>query len=197
MASDAEGAAERDGAAPSAGPPHAQASHYQPACLDPLGSPQHVLAPRLLDSPQPAGRAELDVLAGGGGAVEPHPLSASSLIPLEEVVGASLAEPMHDSHRHADCAAPQPPSDEDDSSCGMDSPARRGSQRELELGYESSDDMDFMNTRHCINCTGELWGNVCRVSRRRRQERVCRVVGSVALLWCVQGLQGVHAAPVL
>ena len=137
------------------------------SCLIPLAD---VGAGEAAAPPQPAavaaggGSGEAGPAAGGGEewcAEDDEREAASPRVLPPAAAGASSGAPCHQHHQH-------PASDEDeqgDSSCGqLDSPARRADAAEVEAGYESSDDMDFLNARHCINCTGELWGSVCRVS---------------------------------
>lgn len=133
--------------------------------LDPLGSPQAPLAsPRLELAPEfgaaawPPAPAPRAATPAADAAPEPllrsRPPSFSTLVPLDAAGGASSSGG----------SAAMSDDEHDDSSLGMES--SRGDQERLEAGYESSDDMDCMNARHCINCTGDLWGSVCQVGTR-------------------------------
>lgn len=152
--------------------------------LDPLGSPQVPLAsPRLELAPEfgaaawPPAPAPRAATPAADAAPEPllrsRPPSLSTLVPLDAAGGASSSggsaaadeEAVAEGGRAAPLGAASMSDDEHgDSSLGMES--SRGDQERLEAGYESSDDMDCMNARHCINCTGDLWGSVCQVGAR-------------------------------
>lgn len=88
-----------------------------------------------------------------------RPPSLSASVPADELAGTALE--MHgDEVQGRPAPAAFLDSEQGDSSCGMDSPGSIPPE-EVDAGYESSDDMDFMNARHCINCTGDLWGDTC------------------------------------
>ncbi|GAB4821315.1 hypothetical protein N2152v2_008361 [Parachlorella kessleri] len=147
----------------------------QPSSPDSLAFPQQHLMGLEGDS-EVAAVAGPDALvqpAPAPGVAEGEPLrcsrppSLSALIPLAEVAGGGADAPGA-SENEPDSPLLGLADDEQDghsgggtSSCGMDSSAHDG-QEHVDAGYVSSDDMDFMSMRHCINCTGDMWGSVCR-----------------------------------
>jgi hypothetical protein len=149
-------------AAPAHDPEHQPFSSDDAMAVDP---PSHFASrspsPDLIDSPA----------AAAGEQQHPQPQAqqhqASPFVPLSEIGGggstAVTQQPVNQQQPLQQQPSTGAATSEEDEGGGLQRPCRSGSGG-LSAGYESGDDMDVLNMRHCTNCTGTLWGHICMVS---------------------------------
>ena len=85
---------------------------------------------------------------------------APGFVPVSALGGSPSAPLVHPVPPLRHASAPPPAgadADEEPSSLQPSQLERPASG----AGYESSDDMDMLAMRHCLNCTGPLWGHIC------------------------------------